>query len=1165
MEPDVSIETCSMIRIAVIPIGTIDPTHFRTYISMLGRHHIIELSSISSFYTESHKSPFSQLPWDTGGTLRFKYVIGGSPPCPWEDFHAYRKIHGVIGICHCPSSPDLDSVAVQFGLACKEFPSSLVSRCFAFSPADSQLEGERNKGNKLVLFPPSNQRAQEFHLQTMMQDIAASLLMEFEKWVVEAESGRTLLKTPLDSQASLSSEEAIKAKKRKNARAQKAIGDYCLLAGSPLDATSHYSTALELTRMTGDYFWYAGALEGGVCAFLMSKAGKKDPGLQNEVKYRYNGVIMHYRKSVIQENPQGVSPVSFEIEATLKLARFICRPELVNEVVELLTNASDGGKSLIDINDKLTLYVEIARLYGNLGYQRKAAFFSRQVAQLYHQQQSNLSASSALQVLALTTKVYRVQSRSSIPKHNVLNETSTDGVKMHNELVVSLFESQWSTLQMVVLKEILLSAIRAGDPLAAWSAAARLIRSYYPLITPPGQNGLASALNNSAGRLPSGTHCPDPALPFIRLHSFPLHSLQTEIIKRNPKREDWWAGSAPSGPFIYTPFRKKDLIFPTKQDLIWVIGEPVQVLVELANPCGFDLTINSIFLSVHSGNFDAFPVSLTLPSNSSKVLSLSGVPTKEGPVSIPGCIVHCFGVLTEHSFKDVNHLLLGAAQGLVICDPFNCRGSLKMKNVIVPNIMVIPRLPLLVSHIVGGDNAIILYEGEIRDLWISLSNAGTAPVEQAHISLSGKNQDSVVSVGYETLESALPLKPGAQIIIPVTLKAWQVGLDPDTASRSISISAISQVKDGSSPVLSIYYAGPTENSGELPEDGGIVPPGRCLVTPLNICVLQGLSFMKARLLSMEIPALVGENSENVLDTHIGRLMKIDPNRGSWGLKFLEFELHNPTDVVFEVSVSVQLENTNNKKPSEFTYPKTRIDRDYTSRVLIPLEHFKLPILDGSVLINNNSQLNGGVRTKAEVSASIKDLIAKIKVRWHSGRNSSGELHIKDATQAALQTSIMDVLLPDPLTFGFRLAKSRSREVDKEFITKVDSPTIKGSILANDMTPMEVLVRNNTKDSINMSLSITCRDVAGENCIDGKNPTVLWAGTLIGVMVEIPPLEEVKHSFSLYFMVPGEYTLLAAAVIDDPNDILRARARCTSPGEPIVCRGPPYHVRVHGIV
>lgn len=98
---------------------------------------------------------------------------------------------------------------------------------------------------------------------------------------------------------------------------------------------------------------------------------------------------------------------------------------MVKEVVELLTNASDGAKSLIDPNDRLILYIEIARLFGDLGYHRKAAFFSRQVAKLYLQQQNNLAASSALQVLTITTKAYRVQSKATISIPNVSNVSLT--------------------------------------------------------------------------------------------------------------------------------------------------------------------------------------------------------------------------------------------------------------------------------------------------------------------------------------------------------------------------------------------------------------------------------------------------------------------------------------------------------------------------------------------------------------------------------------------------------------------------------------------------------------------------------------------------------------------------------------------------------------------
>ncbi|RHN46505.1 putative TRAPP II complex, Trs120 protein [Medicago truncatula] len=161
---------------------------------------------------------------------------------------------------------------------------------------------------------------------------------------------------------------------------------------------------------------------------------------------------------------------------------------------------------------------------------------------------------------------------------------------------------------------------------------------------------------------------------------------------------------------------------------------------------------------------------------------------------------------------------------------------------------------------------------------------------------------------------------------------------------------------------------------------------------------------------------------------------------------------------------------------------------------------------------------------------------------------------------------MDVLLPDPLTFGFKLVRDESDSDNLDPVKESDlpeSPASKSSVLAHEMTSMVVVVRNNTKDTIKINLNITCRDVAGENCVDGTKSTVLWTGVLSEITVEIPPLHQIKHSFCLHFLVPGEYTLLAAAVIDDANDILRARARATSSAEPIFCRGPPYHLRVLG--
>lgn len=322
-----------------------------------------------------------------------------------------------------------------------------------------------------------------------------------------------------------------------------------------------------------------------------------------------------------------------------------------------------------------------------------------------------------------------------------------------------------------------------------------------------------------------------------------------------------------------------------------------------------------------------------------------------------------------------------------------------------------------------------------------------------------------------------------------------------------------------------------------------MPPGRRLVVPLNVCVLQGLRFVRARLLSMEFPARVsealpkqiyGENGTTEELKSVNQndsLVKIDPYRGSWGLRLLELELSNPTDVVFEVNVSMQLDSQQSEhgmanfsnEDIDFGYRKTRIDRDYSARVLIPMEHFKLPVLDASFfskdaqvnnLLGNKFSSTAERNAKAELNASINNLISKIKVKWHSGRNSSGELNIKDATQAALQASIMDILLPDPLTFGFRLGENGTASeniVSPEESSISDNPPgqpgsrnvarVKGSVLAHEMTRMEVIIRNNTKERIKMSLNVSCRDVAGENCIEGNKATVLWAGMIQYLLID----------------------------------------------------------------
>lgn len=1093
MEPEVRVEGGSMIRVAVVAVGEMPAAQLRDYVAMLVQHTKIPLESVSSYYTEHQKSPFAQQPWETGNLL-VKFMVGGAARSPWEEFQAQRKVLGVIGLCHCPFTPDISAAYEQYSTICKGYPSAQVTRCFAFHPTDGQMEQDDNKKkNDMVMFPSTDRQQLESHMQKLMQDFAASLLMAFESFVLHLKPMG--LTTPLDSQVSLNSDEVTK--KKKLGRVQKTIGDYCLLAGSPTDALAHYSTAMELARLTGDVLWHAGAIEGHVCALVLDRGRPKDEQLEQEVQFKYSEVIQLYRRATAW---------SFELEATLKLARFLCRKELAREVVDLVMAAVEGSKSLMDASDRLVVNVEAARIFGALGYERKAAFYARQVALLYQQQHSHWAAVSSLQVMALTAESYKCQSKS--------RNSSAEG---RDKQV-----GEWSTLQMDVLSDMLSAAVRAGDALAAWNAAARLLRNHYPLITPSSQSALANALSMSAERLAPGTRSSDPALPFVRLHSYAPVPAEREIVKRTPNKKEWWTGPTSSGPFIYTPFVAKGDA-NTKLPVVWIVGEPVEVLVELANPCSFEVSVESISLSVEHGEFEAFPVSVTLPPNSWQLLSLSGMPLSVGSLTVRGCIVKCFGVVTEHLFEEVGEW--GVVNGTALVDPFKS-GHRVRQPPLYDKVEVVPPLPLLVAQAVGGEGAAVLYEGEIREVQISLSNAGVVPVVEAHMTLTGKQQQHVMSIGHSVLEDALPLPPGATVVVPVTLRAGSP--TPEVDLRSV----FKPSKDSAIPMLVIHYAG-----GSL-DDGEVEPPGRRVAVPLQLHVQRGLCLVQARLLTMEVAANISSSlpdlsvCEQSLESGGESLVKMDPYRGSWGMRLLELELWNATDVLFEIKVTRKDAGAIEKlmEDGECLYPTTRIDRDYSARVLIPLERFKLAGLDKASLarasIQNDSLTKYDVKSKdgaerqakAELNIAIEELSSRICVKWHSGRNSCGVLPIKDALREALQASVLKILLPDPLTFGFRLAKTsgtasavRSARDNGELENHPGSPRIglqkveadeggvsadsKGGIEVRELTPIEMLVRNNTNEAVKLTLNVTCRDVTGTSCLGatGSKATVLWAG------------------------------------------------------------------------
>eukprot|EP00897_Mesotaenium_endlicherianum_P008114 jgi/Mesen1/7330/ME000376S06481 len=1182
MEPESSIESASLIRVVILPVGDVSASTFRDYSRLVMRHRRVGLTSARSFYVEHQKSPFQHQPWATGA-LQFRFLPGGASRSPWEDFQSHRKILGVIGLCHCPQSPDIGEAYEDFMSACKAYPAAQSRRLFAFNPSDGQVEQDDKKKANLILFPPADPQKMAFMMQTMMQDFAASLLMAFESWVLHSDPVGALLTTPLDLQQPPSSEEVSKAKKRRLGRTQKTMGDYCLLAASPLDAHAHYATAMELARLTGDHFWLAGAIEGSVSALLAEK-GEFEQALEEEVQGRYLELIPLYRRLA--------AAVIFEVEAVLKLARFLTRRGVTRDVVELLGSATELSKQLPTQSDRLVLYMDVARLYSQIGYDRKAAFFARQVAQLYQQQDSQYAAISALQ--------------------------GQGGQPLGGAAAQQQREGHWDTLQMDILGDMLAVAVRAGDPLAAWTAAARLLRGHYPLITPAGQYALAAALST--------------------LHGHPPHAAQAQIVKRmRGGNDEWWAGPAPTGPFIYTPFTSKG---SESSDVLWVTGEVAQVAVELANPCAFEVVVESIFLSVHGCDFEAFPLALSIPANTaSHPVLLSGLPRAEGPAVIRGCFVRCFGLLSEHLFDSPE--LAAATLGKVppLVDPFRGAGTAKPRVSPPASVLVLPHLPLVVASLGGGEAAPVIFEGEVREVEMRLTNAGVLPVTEVHVSVQGKHKEHVQLVAQERLLEALPLAPGASVTMPIKLvghfqaaaAAAAAGVGAGGGDRGHSHGAAggpgpqlgSTAKEDAMAVLSIHYAGPSPVADGDAASTQELPPGRRLAVPLRLHVHRGLYLVRARVLTMG--GLSGADASSV---HAGQSDKRSSRRPAAaaagtgaeaapaeeeqevtvlvreakGKRVMELELWNGTDVGFDVTLASTAptaaaaaaapSSSPSPSPSE-TPPSSepasqartvQINRECSGRLLIPLDTLHVPSLDAalgrsltkraaakarahahgwggdggageaphasvSLARSHSKHWSAEERRLAEqLEVAVDELCAQITVTWVSGRNSRGQLYLKDAVRDALEGPAADLLLPEVLSFSFRVGGSQEAAAaageaaagaaaaagpagggrggesgpavaeEEEFRggsqkkgSSSSSLKVGGSagVAARQLTGVELVVRSSSSEAMAMSLSVTCRDVSGANCLgpSRNKALMLWAEYILLAAALVKPRPE----------------------------------------------------------
>ncbi|KAF1336429.1 Targeting complex, partial [Globisporangium splendens] len=176
----------------LVPVGAISPDRYASYVQLLQQNRVLSISSLTrpgGYAPEL--SPFKSFSWNSSGKMRFRFVSTTEriESCDGEDVHAWNRPIGVIGVCHCPSTPNLKDAYASFVQSIKHFPGTLVQKCFAFEHEfEIGTVEEVASLSNLVMFPVHHDLDEgcstvSLHLQVVLDTIAVTILMSLESTI----------------------------------------------------------------------------------------------------------------------------------------------------------------------------------------------------------------------------------------------------------------------------------------------------------------------------------------------------------------------------------------------------------------------------------------------------------------------------------------------------------------------------------------------------------------------------------------------------------------------------------------------------------------------------------------------------------------------------------------------------------------------------------------------------------------------------------------------------------------------------------------------------------------------------------------------------------------------------------------------------------------------
>ena len=667
----------------------------------------------------------------------------------FTELQFHRRIHGFIGIVHCPSNPDLDSIYEDFQDSCSRFSDVGYKRCFAFEPLESQSDNPERRA--LIMFPNSDASKPHFYVQNVLIDMTSFVLREFvssvlakEEYPVPVTSFDSALASPKGTKSLFQFEgEGFNSKKLRNGRIAKRCGDIALLSGCIDDAKAFYHTAVEQCKANGDVIWRASALEGlAVCSLTPEENSvdesrtsvvdlKDSTELRQDASLEFTGDIKLSQEvnlktiKLLERAAELFSRKSqtmvLQIEVNFKLARFVIEDphsiESQSQAAGYIMKAFSLAETL-SAQDQISVAVECAVLSKSIGFHRKFALFIREAALLYCEMYQ-WSSSHFLGSLA----------------------GRTYGAFDH--------ESKWVDLQKKCLEELLFTSFNMGHRKLTCFYIVQLLRLLPTEVSAITQISLLERLRELSPLEPDNSAVDMTGLPQVLC----LKPCRKSTLKRIQTQESKITASNPDDVFLFNPSDSKSSITHPVLDSVYVgCGDLIEFECWVLNPLSVHFMIDSLVLECSGCDFEGFPYfdQTSFENSQSFKLSPSRQPIKfllrgrvlgHGMLTVQGMRINAYGLSWLHKVDKFGLGLLSFEMVSQMVPRFDQTYFFDLKSVLV--VSEVPSINVSMDSFDPDIRA-----GENRRLSLDVTNTGKYLVHRINaeyrdivLANSSKSQD----------------------------------------------------------------------------------------------------------------------------------------------------------------------------------------------------------------------------------------------------------------------------------------------------------------------------------------------------------------------------------------------------------------------------------------